>query len=89
MQNKIDKENLYGVIKNIPDQLIEGLELAKDVKVEGKFKAIEISGMGGSCWPGNILRIYLHNLFRDNPSTNHRFGIYQNRCLSIFPRLTG
>ena len=47
MQNEIDKENLYEIIKNIPDQLLEGLELAKDVKAEERFKAIEISGMGG------------------------------------------
>lgn len=85
MQNKIDKQNLYSVIKNIPDQLIEGLEIAKEVKVEGNFKAIEISGMGGSCWPGNILRIYLHDLFYKNPVKNHRFGIYQNRFYTLPP----
>jgi len=85
MQNKIDKENLYEVIKNIPDQLIKGLELAKDVKVEGKFKAIEISGMGGSALPGNLLRIYLHDLFRKNPSANHRFRVYQNRFYTLPP----
>lgn len=85
MQNKIDKENLYEVIKNIPDQLIDGLEIAKDVKVEGKFKAIEISGMGGSALPGNLLWIYLHDLFRQNPSANHRFGVYQNRFYTLPP----
>jgi len=85
MQNKIDKENLYDVIKNIPDQLIEGLELAKDVKVEGLFKAIEISGMGGSALPGNLLRIYLHDLFSKNSAVNHRFGIYQNRFYALPP----
>ena len=51
MLNKIDKENLYDVIKNIPDQLLTGLEIAKNVKVEGKFKSIMISGMGGSALP--------------------------------------
>lgn len=85
MQNKIDKENLYEVIKNIPSQLVEGLDLAKDVKVEGKFKAIEISGMGGSSLPANLLRIYLHSLFRENPSANHRFGIFQNRSYGLPP----
>lgn len=85
MQNKIDKENLYEVIKNIPDQLIEGLEIARNVKIEGKFKAIEISGMGGSALPGNLLRIYLHDLFRKNPSINRRFGIFQNRFYTLPP----
>ena len=85
MQNKIDKENLYDVIKNIPDQLLTGLEIAKDVKMEGKFKAIEISGMGGSSLPANLLRIYLHSLFQENASANHRFGIYQNRSYGLPP----
>ena len=83
MQNKIDKENLYDVIKNIPDQLTAGLEIAKDVKVEGKFKAIEISGMGGSALPGNLLRIYLSDLFRKDRTSGHRFGVYQNRFYNL------
>jgi glucose/mannose-6-phosphate isomerase len=81
----IDKENLYDVIKNIPDQLTTGLDLAKDVKVEGKFKAIEISGMGGSALPGNLLRIYLHNIFFKDSATENSFGVYQNRNYSLPP----
>lgn len=84
-KKEIDKENLYEIIEKIPDQLTQGLEIAKDVKVEGKFKAIEISGMGGSALPGNLLRIYLHHLFRKNPESNHRFGIYQNRFYTLPP----
>jgi glucose/mannose-6-phosphate isomerase len=84
-KRKIDKENLYQVIKNIPDQLTEGLEIAKNVKIEGKFKAIEISGMGGSALPGNLLRIYLHDLFHKNTGGSHRFGIYQNRFYTLPP----
>jgi len=83
--NPIDKENLYDVIKNIPDQLLTGLEIAKDVKVEGKFKSIMISGMGGSALPGNLLRIYLHDLFFKNSKANHSFGIYQNRNYALPP----
>ena len=85
MQNNTDKENLYDVIQNIPNQLIEGLEIARDVKVEGKFKSIMISGMGGSALPGNLLRIYLHDLFGKNPAGNHRFGVFQNRFYSLPP----
>jgi glucose/mannose-6-phosphate isomerase len=81
----IDKQNLYDVIKNIPDQLTQGLEIAKNVKIEGNFKAIEISGMGGSALPGNLLRIYLHDLFGKDPNRNTRFGIYQNRFYTLPP----
>lgn len=85
MPGRLDKENLYDVIKNIPDQLITGLDIAKDVKIKGKFKAVEISGMGGSALPGNLLRIYLHDLFTRDPKKNHRFGVYQNRFYNLPP----
>lgn len=85
MKSEIDKQNLYDVIKNIPEQLLTGLDLAKNVKVEGNFKAIEISGMGGSALPGNLLRIYLHDLFHKDSQKNQRFGIYQNRFYSLPP----
>jgi glucose/mannose-6-phosphate isomerase len=97
MKNAIDKDNLYEVIKNIPDQLLTGLDIARGVKVDGDpgrnasivdadgFKAIEISGMGGSALPGNLLRIYLHDLFWKDPQKNHRFGVYQNRSYNLPP----
>ncbi len=81
--NSIDKQNLYQVIRDIPEQLIMGLNLAKDVKIEGRFKAIEISGMGGSALPGNLLRIYLGDLFQKSRNTSHCFGVYQNRFYNL------
>jgi glucose/mannose-6-phosphate isomerase len=84
-QNKkdIDKSNLYKVIENIPNQLVEGLEIAKDIRIKGKFKSIMISGMGGSALPANLLRIYLHDLFSKEPQKNRPFGIFQNRFYSL------
>ncbi|HLM83614.1 MAG TPA: bifunctional phosphoglucose/phosphomannose isomerase [Candidatus Bathyarchaeia archaeon] len=98
--NPIDKENLHDIIENISNQLVEGLDLAKDVKVKGGFSAIEISGMGGSSLPANLLRIYLSYLFRGNKTGYNRFGIYQNRfyklpheaysnCLNIISSYSG
>ena len=81
----IDKQNLYQVIERMPEQLVKGLEIAKDVKVEGKFESIMISGMGGSAIPANLLRIYLHDLFVNNSQADRRFGIYQNRFYSLPP----
>ena len=63
MQNKIDKENLYSEIEKWPDQLVEGLNISKGVKADGKFRSITVSGMGGSAWPANILRMYVNDLF--------------------------
>jgi glucose/mannose-6-phosphate isomerase len=85
MQNKIDKENLYSVIEKMPQQLVDGLGIAKDVKVEGKFKSVTISGMGGSALPANLLRIYLNHLFHQDSSANNRFAVYQNRFYNLPP----
>ncbi|MDD3486915.1 MAG: bifunctional phosphoglucose/phosphomannose isomerase [Candidatus Moranbacteria bacterium] len=89
MNTNIDKENLYDVIKNIPNQLVAGLDLARDVKIDGDFKSIVVSGMGGSALPANLLRIYLHDLFARDPEANHRFGIFQNRFYALPPEAYG
>lgn len=82
-QHQLDKENLRQVILDSPNQIAIGLRLAKNIKIEGEFSALEISGMGGSSLPANILRIYLNSLYSDNPSQNKRFGIFQNRFYSL------
>lgn len=81
--SKIDKENLRGVIIDFPKQFTEGLRLAKNIRVEGNFEAVEISGMGGSALPANILRIYLNELYLKDPKKNKSFHIFQNRFYSL------
>lgn len=82
-QNPLDRENLRQVIIDSPKQIAKGLELAKNIKIEGDFKSLEISGMGGSSLPANILRIYLNDLYLKNPEKNKRLGIFQNRFYSL------
>ena len=82
--NEIDQSNLRQVILDSADQFAEGLRLAKDIKPEGDFKSIMISGMGGSALPGNILRIYLNDLFKKSDSRK-RLAVYQNRFYSLPP----
>ncbi len=65
-----------------PDQFKTGFEIADGVKVAGDFRSIEISGMGGSALPGNILRVYLSDLFKNNPDAR-RLEVYQNRYYSL------
>lgn len=81
--NKLDKANLRQIIIDSPKQIAKGLELAKDISIQGDFRALEISGMGGSSLPANILRIYLNDLYLKNPEKNKRFGIFQNRSYSL------
>lgn len=97
----LDKENLRQVIIDSPKQLRAGLELAKGIKVKGKnFKSLEISGMGGSSLPANILRIYLSSLYAQDRTNQKRLGIFQNRfyalpheaydnCLNFFASYSG
>ena len=82
--SNVDKSNLRQVILDSADQFAEGLKLAKDIKIEGDFKSIMISGMGGSALPGNILRIYLNDLFKKSDS-HKRLAVYQNRFYSLPP----
>ncbi len=82
-RNKLDRENLRQVILDSHRQFAEGIKRAKNIKVSGNFTSLEISGMGGSSLPANILRIYLNDLYLKNPGKNKRFGIFQNRSYSL------
>lgn len=68
MTNIIDKENMRGVINKAPLQFAKGLNLAKNIKVEGIFKNVIICGIGGSALPTDIINslvlpsvpVYIH-----------------------------
>ncbi|MCK9378905.1 MAG: bifunctional phosphoglucose/phosphomannose isomerase [Candidatus Moranbacteria bacterium] len=83
--NKIDKSNLRRVILDGANQFKQGLEIAKDIKVEGVFKSVTLSGMGGSALPGNVLRVFINDLFKRNSGDKRRLAIYQNRFYSLPP----
>ncbi|MGM5484852.1 MAG: bifunctional phosphoglucose/phosphomannose isomerase [Nanobdellota archaeon] len=57
-----DKEDMYSVLKNFPEQIDEGIKLAKDIKAEGDFDKIFFLGMGGSALPGDMMKDYLTEL---------------------------
>lgn len=84
MLNKNDPSNLRQVILDSADQFKEGLKLARNIKIKGNFKSIMISGMGGSALPGNVLRIYLNDLFKKSDSYK-KLAVYQNRFYSLPP----
>lgn len=83
MTHPLDVSNLRQMILDGPDQLRAGFEIAKDIKVEGDFRSIEISGMGGSALPGNLFRVYLSELARKNDGTLPRLAIFQNRFYTL------
>lgn len=82
--NSIDKSNLRQVIIDFPDQFAEGLRIGKDIKLQGKFDSVTVSGMGGSALPADLFRIYSNNLLKAYPSYKH-VEIYVNRYYSLPP----
>ncbi len=85
MAHPLDKSNLRQMILDGPNQFQTGFALAKDIRVAGEFKAIMISGMGGSALPGNLFRIYLNDLFRTSQPEKQPLPIYQNRFYTLPP----
>ncbi|OGZ68742.1 MAG: bifunctional phosphoglucose/phosphomannose isomerase [Candidatus Staskawiczbacteria bacterium RIFCSPHIGHO2_02_FULL_42_22] len=72
MNTKIDVSNMRQVIIDSALQLPEGLELAKNITVEGNFTNIIICGMGGSTLPALLIEtlhikpalpIYIHQSY--------------------------
>ena len=82
--NSLDKSNFRQFILDTPSQFEVGISLAKNVKIEGNFSSVIVSGMGGSAWPANLLRTYCNSLFRIHPDYNP-FEIYINRYYSLPP----
>ncbi len=82
-QQNIDKENLRQVIIDSPLQFKKGLEIAKNIKADGNFRFLEISGMGGSSLPANILRIYISSITKNIPKDQKKISIFQNRFYSL------
>jgi glucose/mannose-6-phosphate isomerase len=81
--SSLDKSNLRRVIIDFPKQFEQGFELARKIKIKGDFKALAVSGMGGSSLPADVLKIYLKSLYRKNPKKNKLFNVFQNRTYSL------
>jgi glucose/mannose-6-phosphate isomerase len=79
----LDPSNLRQMLCDYPEQFKAGFELAKDIKLEGNFKNMVISGIGGSALPGNLLRTYLNDLYKRK--NLHHFQIFQNRFYTLPP----
>ena len=82
--NKLDISNFRQFILDTPSQFEVGFSLAKNIKLEGEFDSITISGMGGSALPANLIRTYCHNLF-NRTSDYNPFEIFINRYYALPP----
>jgi glucose/mannose-6-phosphate isomerase len=82
MNHPVDTSNFRQMLLAGPDQFRIGMDLARNVRVEGDFEAVEISGMGGSALPANFLRVYLSDLSR-RFKMERRVAIFQNRFYDL------
>lgn len=77
MPHPLDTHDFHSMITESPDQFAAGFALAREVRVEGKFTSVCVSGMGGSALPVDILRILLNDVAK-----RHEVSVpvlYQNR----------
>ena len=81
MQNA-DPSDFRKMLLEAPKQFRVGFDLGKSVSMSGRYSSIEISGMGGSALPGNLLRVYLSELFRRFDG-KRPIAIYQNRFYGL------
>lgn len=81
IMKKLDKFNLRKVILNEYLQIEEGLKLGQEIKIDGDFKSVMISGMGGSSLPADVLKILIADNLQSNEENVSKkyFQIYQNR----------
>ena len=73
-------------ILDFPQQFEKGLELARQVKMEGEFENVVVSGMGGSAWPADILSTWLDFPIRVN--RNYQLPA-SKKDLAIFSSYSG
>lgn len=83
MQIQNDPSNLRRVIEEEYKQFEDGIFAAKKISFPGAYDSVTISGMGGSALPGNILRIFLHSVWRIVGKKG--IEVFQNRFYSLPP----
>jgi glucose/mannose-6-phosphate isomerase len=64
LKETLDKGDMYGLIKAMPQNMQEGLALGKSANLMGleqeTFHSVVVAGMGGSAIAGDIARSYLY-----------------------------
>lgn len=82
--NQKDPSNFRQFILQTPDQFEIGLNLAKNVKLEGEFNGMTVSGMGGSALPVNLLKAYLKDQGSNTSVCINRTYSLPNKNLSKY-----
>ena len=83
--NALDKSNFRQFILDTPSQFEVGMNLARGIKVDGIFKSLTVTGMGGSALPVNLLQTYCNSLVESSPDYKP-LDIFINRSYSLPPQ---
>ena len=59
LRKKYDKQNLFDVISDLPEQFLTSFASTK-ISIRKNTANIVFSGMGGSAWPADLLQTYLN-----------------------------
>lgn len=81
--HKFDKSNLRKVILDAPNQFKVGFEIAKNIKINGKFERVVFFGEGGSAFPASFVRMLIANKRYSNQSLPISF--LQNYTYKLTP----
>jgi len=73
---KIDSERYLALLENFPEQIKQGIEIGKKIKLKKrKFENIIVHGMGGSGITGKILECLFENELKIPIQTNKDYNI--------------
>lgn len=74
MDKTVDREDMYSVLEDFPNQVRDAWKLAEDIKISDIDRII-ITGMGGSALSGEILKSYLFNNFKIPVEINKNYDL--------------
>jgi len=74
-------------ILDFPKQFEQGLKSAQDIKIEGDFDNVIVSGMGASAWPAEIISNWQPLNLKVN--RNYQLPSYNPKTLAIFVSYSG
>ncbi|MBN2111966.1 bifunctional phosphoglucose/phosphomannose isomerase [Candidatus Woesearchaeota archaeon] len=81
----VDKFNMIGSIATLQKQVSEGLKLAEGVRVLDEINDIVISGMGGSCLQGEILKsLFSGSKLKITLSRDYKIPEWANKRTLVF-----
>lgn len=75
---KLDKDNMFQIVYELPEQMEEALNLAENMRLnrfENELSYVIISGVGGSAIAGDLIRVLLSNVCKVPILVNRDYSV--------------